>query len=26
VAGLAYDFVGYGFPATLPPLTFERLL
>jgi len=26
VAGLAYDFVGYGFPATLPPLTFERML
>jgi hypothetical protein len=26
VTGLAFDFVGYDFPATIPPLTFERLL
>jgi hypothetical protein len=26
VTGLQFDFVGYDFPATLPALTFERLL
>jgi hypothetical protein len=26
VTGLAFDFVGYGFPSAIPPLTFERLL
>jgi hypothetical protein len=26
VTGLQYDFVGYEFPASISPLTFERLL
>ncbi|MBD5635548.1 MAG: hypothetical protein IAI49_13815 [Candidatus Eremiobacteraeota bacterium] len=26
VTGLAYDFVSYDFPSSLPPLAFERLL
>jgi hypothetical protein len=26
VTGLAFDFVGYDFPASIPPLTFEHLL
>ena len=26
VSGLQYDFVGYDFPASISPLTFERLL